>query len=398
MADVKKVWNNYGNKYLLSSPSEEFEKLENAIYGVGFDSNMGFFLTKKSDKFEFDYKLYGLETSLVTRALKTYNATEGNLGILLNGVKGTGKTVTSKIIANKLNQPIIVVSANLDGITSFLNSIPQDVTIFIDEYEKIFGESSAMLTIMDGALTSQYRRVFLLTTNNLRLDENLIERPSRIRYLKKFEFLSPEIVIEIVDDILEHKDLRAECISFISNLETITVDIVKAVLNEVNIHAESPTVFSDVFNVKKLKGKYNLSVRNNDGSLSDFALDVNSSPRPTFSDRNINDSVRVNGETIGFVKRIINWTTIEVEPRKISGHSLGFDEPIILSYEDADMINNSFTYDGFGSINTPKVATFRSKSAIFEKTIYEIAEYDDYEGSDDDFVKMKKELTLSQSN
>ena len=151
MAEVKKVWNSEGNRLFLGYPSQEFEVLENAIYNVGLDDYGRFFLVKNSDKFSFNYKLYGLETELVERVIKTYTSTSnGNLGILLNGLKGTGKTVSSKIIANRLNQPIILVDNNIKGIHKFLNSIPQNITIFIDEYEKIFGDSSVMLTIMDG--------------------------------------------------------------------------------------------------------------------------------------------------------------------------------------------------------------------------------------------------------
>ena len=91
MAEVKKVWNADGNALYLGYPSEEFEKLENVIYKVGLDMFERPFLSKVADNFTFDYKLYGLESELIRRILKTYNATDhGNLGILLNGLKGTG--------------------------------------------------------------------------------------------------------------------------------------------------------------------------------------------------------------------------------------------------------------------------------------------------------------------
>ena len=43
------------------------------------------------DKFEFDFELLGLEQKFIDHALKSYENTTGNFGILLNGVKGTGK-------------------------------------------------------------------------------------------------------------------------------------------------------------------------------------------------------------------------------------------------------------------------------------------------------------------
>lgn len=387
MADVKKVWNDEGGRLYLSLPSDEFELLDNAIYKVGIDQMGRFFLMKSSDGFTFDYKLYGLETKLVERVEKTYRATHGNLGILLNGLKGTGKTVTSKIIASKINQPIILVDTKIEGIQFFLNSITQDVTIFIDEYEKVFGDSAGMLTIMDGASNSSFRRLFLLTTNELYVDKNLIQRPGRVRYLKKFSDLKPEVITEIVDDILEYTDFRNECINFISNLETITVDIVKAIVNEVNIHMEGPSAFEDVFNVKKLSGKYNVQVRDENNNLVELATSANIYPRPTYNDGIVGYNFEIDGQAIGTISRVLNWTTIEVSPFKSrKGKNLGFDKPLILKMSDADMINYAFAYDGYGSslVDIPVKAKSELGASLLGKI--EHANDNDYYDDEEDVV------------
>jgi hypothetical protein len=378
MAEVKKVWNADGNALYLGYPSEEFEKLENVIYKVGLDMFERPFLSKVADNFTFDYKLYGLESELIRRILKTYNATDhGNLGILLNGLKGTGKTVTSKQIANQLNQPIIIVGENKPQFPQFLNSIPQNITIFIDEYEKTFGNASNMLTIMDGASNSEYRRVFLLTTNELRVESNMIQRPGRVRYLKTFDHLKPIIIKEIIDDILIHKQFTDECINFISSLETITVDIVKAVLNEVNIHEESPTVFEGIFNVKKLKGKYNVSIREEDGTLTEIASNVGIYPRPMYNESNVGYGVEVDNISIGEIVRVINYNTVEIEPYEFEdGTQIGFKENVMIKIEDADLINYSYAYDSYGST---QVSRPKKKSSDFLKNINK--EWSEYENN-----------------
>jgi broad-specificity NMP kinase len=384
MAEIKKVWDREGGRLYLSYPAVQEAKLENLVYRVQLDEIGRFYLTVVNDKFSFDYKLYGLETDLVNRVIKTYESTNhGNLGILLNGLKGTGKTVTSKIIANKLNQPIIVVDANLKGVNTFLNSITQNITIFIDEYEKVFGEASIMLTIMDGAMNSDFRRVFLLTTNELYVDKNLIQRPGRVRYLKKFEDLKPEVIEEIVDDVLEYPEFKDECVTFISNLEVITVDIVKSIISEVNIHNEAPSAFEGVFNVKRLKGRYNLIVNGEDGKTIKLAESASIYPKPNYSDGNIGYRFEINGQTIGTISRVINWTTLEVSPlTDNNGKNLGFDEPLLIRVEDADIVNYSYKYDNaYG-------ADYASKGPIISKMVENILDAIDADEEEDEGVDM----------
>ena len=54
-------------------------------------SMTGFYLSKIAEFFTFDYKLYGLNQKFIDYVLKTYENTTGNLGVLLDGIKGTGK-------------------------------------------------------------------------------------------------------------------------------------------------------------------------------------------------------------------------------------------------------------------------------------------------------------------
>jgi len=401
MSDVKKVWNDEGNRLYLSFPSKEFDNLDNgAIYTVNVDEFGRFYLTKKSEGYKFDYKLYGLESKFINRVLKTYSKTQGNLGILLNGIKGTGKTVSSKLIASEINQPIILIDRKLDGVHTFLNTITQDITIFIDEYEKVYGDSAQMLTIMDGALNSTFRRMFLMTTNDLYVDRNLIERPSRVRYLKMFGNLKPEVVEEVIDDILEYPEMKKECISFISSLETITIDIVKAVINEVNIHEEAPSAFEDVFNVKKIKGNYNVKLVE-DGKLSELAKNVRIYPRPTYNDGTIGYRFEIDGQTIGHVSRIVNWTTIEVSPYvDDKGKKVGFDEPIIIKIEDADAVNYSYTYGSYDEYGMPTndFATNNSKEISDKaKSIIKALE-DEEEEADEDIVSLKAAVDVLKSS
>lgn len=254
-----KSWVKMGNKYYFQEVGTNLEKLPPCIFRLDIDQFDNLYLTEVSDKFSFGGKLYDIEDAFVSRAIKSFKALGGNMGILLNGTKGTGKTVTAKIICNKLLIPTIIIHQDYKDIPAFINNFQQEAIFFFDEYEKIYEDyKSDILTVMDGVMTTMHKKLFILTTNESHVNYNMLQRPGRIRYFKTFEDLSREAILEIIDDTLENKDFKEDIIKFISELEIITIDIVKAVVSEVNIHNEPPAAFADIFNVKKIEDAFDV--------------------------------------------------------------------------------------------------------------------------------------------
>jgi len=309
-------WIQSANNFYIREVSQNVEALKPAIYKLEQNPQTGeLYLSQIQDKYEFPYKIYNVETDFINRVKKSYDNTNGNLGILLNGVKGTGKTVTSKQICNILNLPVIIIHYRFDGIPNFINNIQQNVIVFIDEFEKIYdGRDHSVLTIMDGALDNGFRKVFLLTTNSLYINENMIQRPGRIRYLKTYQDLTKEIIIEIVDDKLIHTEWREQTIDFISQLETITIDVVKAIIDEVNIHNEEPNVFKDVFNVKQINDKWNIyEIIPGDPVAAPIALGARIVPFRIDVKNSIEEIFEVNGRYMGEIIQVIDENNIVVQ-------------------------------------------------------------------------------------
>lgn len=247
-------WVTRSNEYFLHEVSQQCDKLPLGIFMVREGPNGNLFLSRTKDRFEFPYKVYGVEDKFIERVHRTYHNTLTNIGVLLNGVKGTGKTVTAELMCNKMDLPVLVVTGNHNALPEFLNNIQQDVLVFIDEYEKLYGDRDhSVLTVMDGVLNNGYRRMFLLTTNNLYVNDNMLQRPGRIRYLKTFSDMNINVITEVVDDMLTAKHHREAVIDFITGLECITIDIIKAVISEVNIHDEAPLAFRDYFNINHIQ-------------------------------------------------------------------------------------------------------------------------------------------------
>lgn len=323
-----KVWQQNGNNFRRGDTSTNIDVLEKANYIVDKDI-FGFSLNKFDDNFKFDYKIYGMESNFINRVIKTYDNTTGNLGILLNGQRGTGKSVTAKLICNSLDLPVIMITKDLENIENFLSEFQEDIIVFIDEYEKIFEERHELLSIMDGALSSNHRRLFILTTNTMFINENLLERPSRIRYKKTFKDLDKFTIEEIVDDLLENKELKVQTIEFISTLQMITVDIIKEVLTEVNIHNELPDKFYDIFNVSKRSDTFNISyeveggefpIKKYIGNDCYFAPIIKDGETlEDFNEYNEGNNIYVGGKRIGYLETAIdtNKYLIKVTDRSI---------------------------------------------------------------------------------
>lgn len=233
-------WINTGSEYRrMEGDIVNIPAIPPGIYEVQLDLS-GWSLIKTADSFVFPYKVYNLEGEFLEHVKKTYNSLNGNIGILFNGTKGTGKSVSAKILANELKLPVIIVKSmggHNPGQISYLSSFNFDCIFFFDEFEKQFNDGDcSILQFMDGIYTSEYRRIFLLTTNELSINENLLSRPSRIRYVREFGNLDKKIVEEYLDDNLVNQDCRQELLDYVDTLTISTIDILKSIVEEVNVH------------------------------------------------------------------------------------------------------------------------------------------------------------------
>lgn len=222
-------------------------------------------LEEFADEFQFDFKIYGMESQLIKHIMKTFESTTSNLGVLFNGVKGTGKTITAKLIANEMNLPVIIVDAPYKGLTEFVAKINCSCILFFDEFEKKFeansDEDASLLSLMDGVYNSPFRRVFLMTTNKLHVNENIIGRPSRVRYRKSFGNLSPEVVQEYLKDNLKDEKYTKDILEFVDSLSISTIDILKSIVEELNIHDIPISEFKSFFNVESAKYSWTVKMK-----------------------------------------------------------------------------------------------------------------------------------------
>ncbi len=121
-------------------------------------------------------------------------------------------------------------------ILDFIQALEFECIIFIDEAEKTFtGEEQEILLKMIDGVYNKSRKLYILTTNTLSINENLISRPGRIRYVQEFGNLYPEAINEYINDNLIDPEKKEKVLEQVDLLEISTIDILKAIVDEVNI-------------------------------------------------------------------------------------------------------------------------------------------------------------------
>lgn len=199
-------------------------------------------LRKMADEFTFNFKIYDLGAEDIMRKIDvTWNSdvfVEGNknLGVIFNGLKGTGKTIASKILSNRMQMPVVIVPAAYDGLLGFIQSLCFECIVLIDEAEKTFRENGDVLLKMIDGVYNESRKLYIMTTNRLSIDENLLGRPGRVRYIKQFGNLTAKAVADYIKDNLRDQSKKEQILDVVDVLEISTIDILKAIVDEVNIH------------------------------------------------------------------------------------------------------------------------------------------------------------------
>ena len=240
-----------GYASLLTSPGNGIFR----IYEQPQTKRLG--LEKIDDTFRFDFKIYDLDCEdIMSKIIKTWTSdlfreSNKNLGVIFNGIKGTGKTIAAKQLCNRIGLPVIVISKPVDGMLEFIQSLHFESIILIDEAEKTFREEQEVLLKMIDGVYNDMRKLYILTTNKLSIDENLLGRPGRIRYIKEFSNLSAKAVNDVIDDNLNDISLKDDVLKVVDSLEISTIDILKAIIDECNIMGSVPS--DSTLNIPKAK-------------------------------------------------------------------------------------------------------------------------------------------------
>lgn len=237
------------------------------IYKTVFSKMEGTFLERTEVKLAHG-KIYGNSEKIAQHIVEAFgkNSPEKNLGVLMSGDKGLGKTLTCRLIIEKTfkERPVIMISDYTPDLSDFLANI-KGCVILMDEFEKFMGgkvngsdndddqsKQEAILSILDGN-TGCSGNLFLLTVNNLyKVDDNLKARPGRIKYHYRFKSETADVVREYCKDNLARKEITENVVKALGSVGFVSLDIISAFVDELNnFPDETPEEAVEIFNLDR---------------------------------------------------------------------------------------------------------------------------------------------------
>lgn len=281
---------NIGTRYEIYDDSlKAFDRLPAKTYVVRFAQMMGFFLEEHTD-LEIGEKIYGIHTEKAAKVLNTFTQFDRNLGVILSGNKGIGKSLFAKLLATKAVEaglPVIIVDKFTPGIASYIESIEQEVVILFDEFDKTFGNikageheadpQSGLLSLFDGI--AQGKKLFIITCNELhRLNDYLVNRPGRFHYHFRFDYPSPAEVRDYLHDKLGSQfQSEIEKVALFSKKVNLNYDCLRAIAFELSTGGPFETVIQDLNIINTRNERYNLTLHFSSGitmTARDYQLDL----------------------------------------------------------------------------------------------------------------------------
>jgi hypothetical protein len=254
-----------GKISMLVGISKMTPQLGAGLYSL--QSSMSGLFLRHMQPFDLPEKVYGDCAEFSRRVLKTFKSLSRGMGVLLSGGKGTGKTLTAKILAQQaMNSglPVIMIQHPFSGpgLLSFLEKLPNRCLFFIDEWEKIYGDDNSrkfFLGVLDGTVRS--RHLWVMTTNTEDVGPYFLSRPGRIRYHKKYDGLPEGFIRGIVHDHIKDPDLSEAVIAAAQSIYNISPDVLMVMIEESLLHNETPDKFMHIFNVVPELPAYDVEVK-----------------------------------------------------------------------------------------------------------------------------------------
>lgn len=231
------------------------DSLPNGFYEVVEIPFQGLKLADSSPITKPNFKIYGDNAHRIERIFKrlSFSQRQGNnnSGVLLSGIKGSGKTILLRELAaeaNSMGYPVITVNSAFGGLNSFIGSIKQPCVFLFDEFEKTFDtpqDQNNLLTLIDGA-EGKNGHLFVFAINNRnKVSDYFFNRPGRIHYHYRYDLLDEELIKEYLTDNIEDGSQLGKALHLCKQI-SCTYDVLQAICYEINTGCDVNNILSTI--------------------------------------------------------------------------------------------------------------------------------------------------------
>ena len=260
---MSSVYLGFGNSIKVYRKEELtfHERIPSGNYIVCQNEQTGEFYLDKTDDFKPIKKLYGDYQKTINRIIDTFIARPAQTGVLLQGKKGSGKTLVAREVAIRLANehgiPTIMVNEHYHstGFKQFIANIDQPCVVLFDEFEKVYKQEyqEKVLTLLDG--TIQTKKLFFVTVNDMnKVDNNLVNRPGRMYYSLKYTGLEESFIREYLNDKLSDKEKIENTVIQTLLFTSFSFDMLQALVEEMNRYNEDAAEAIKILNLDPTDG------------------------------------------------------------------------------------------------------------------------------------------------
>ena len=273
-----------GNTYrIYDNELKTYDKLPSLIFDVRFSQMSGFYLEKHNDVEVNEEKVYGVHNEKIEKVFRAFDSFERNLGIILSGDKGMGKSLFAKMLAESSAEreyPVLLINRYLPGVASFIEEIEQEVVVIFDEFDKTYGggdRQNELLTLFDGFASG--KKMFIITCNIIsRLSDYFVNRTGRFHYHLRFDYPTHDEVNTYLKDKLvgNYNALEARRIIDFCSKVKINYDSLRAICHEINAGESFASAIADlnIMNVQRQEYIITLFLNNGTTKVQHHALDL----------------------------------------------------------------------------------------------------------------------------
>jgi len=187
------------------------------VYRVMFNKLSGFYLSEVKSGLNIPEVRYGNVDARADYILRSYKNMKNQMGVLMIGNSGAGKTMLSNLICHKAKEemglPVVIIDEAYHG-ASFIDFIVSlgEITLYIDEIGKKYARDDAhdftsedtggtqndLLTLLDGL--SGGKRLVVATENDAFMVSKFFRsRPGRFRYYLEYKKLESEVFNDYIE-------------------------------------------------------------------------------------------------------------------------------------------------------------------------------------------------------